>query len=308
MNFIFSKKVCTKKILMIGFLYSKRRSDLMKILFIITAMTLNLALHAFQDVPEEENSTDSTLVEEELTTAPEEEPEIEKEEPYAEFYTIINRPESVPLTFPWELYKIDTLRENKDFHGWCIPEKALKMMELIYQTKSKVCVEIGVFGGKSIHPTASALKYLGAGVIFAIDPWSPDECAVGYDPNDPNCQWWKEKSQLEFIYNDFKEKMVQKEVSDFCVTMPMTSEKALSMFPDESIDILHIDGNHTELVSLKDVQMYLPKVKKNGYIWFDDVNWSSTHAALKLLYDSCEKDLAKSTETCFLFKKPDSEE
>lgn len=59
---------------------------------------------------------------------------------------------------------------------------------------------------------------------------------------------------------------------DFCYGMCMSSRHALSHFMNESIDILHINGNHTEANALADVQMFLPKLKKGGYLWFDDVN------------------------------------
>jgi len=41
----------------------------------------------------------------------------------------------------------------------------------------------------------------------------------------------------------------------------------------ESIDIIHIDGNHDEEYVTKDIQLYLPLVKKGGYIIMDDTTW-----------------------------------
>lgn len=83
----------------------------------------------------------------------------------------------------------------------------------------------------------------------------------------------------------------------------MTSEQAVLQFPDESINILHIDGNHTEQIALADAKMFLPKVKKGGYIWFDDVNWSSTNKAVQFLTENCTLDETRSTSMYFLFKK-----
>ena len=51
----------------------------------------------------------------------------------------------------------------------------------------------------------------------------------------------------------------------------------------DKIDILHIDGNHEEESSYRDVELYVPKVKKGGYIWFDDANWYQTQKALNLI-------------------------
>ena len=83
----------------------------------------------------------------------------------------------------------------------------------------------------------------------------------------------------------------------------MTGSSALDHFADESIDILHVDGNHTQDIALGDVQMYLPKVKKGGYIWLDDANWETTHLAREFLFANCMKDELRSTDEYFLFKK-----
>ena len=202
----------------------------------------------------------------------------------------------------WNRYEEQTIKQLVHIPGWCSEEKAKKMMDLIYETHPKICVEIGVFGGSSIYPTASALKYLGAGVVHAIDPWAKDDCLEGYTPDDPNYQWWG-KLDLDQVYNNFKLMLNYYSISPFCQVMRMTSKAALSHFENESIDILHIDGNHTEQVALADAEMYLPKVKMGGYIWFDDVNWVTTNKAVAYLMRSCTIDFSRSTATCYLFKK-----
>ena len=90
--------------------------------------------------------------------------------------------------------------------------------------------------------------------------------------------------------------------------MKMTSEEALQHFADESIDILHIDGNHTADVALSDAYMWLPKVKKGGYIWFDDANWPTTAKAGAYLREHCTLNPSRSFFSegveCLLFEKP----
>lgn len=211
---------------------------------------------------------------------------------------------SVSLFGDWEGYKKEVLRNQKKFHGWCSEEKAIKMMDLIYATHPVVCVEIGVFGGSSIYPTAAALKACGEGTVYAIDPWSNEECLKGYEVTDPNYKWWS-SIDLEKIYREFLKKLHQYDVLSNCTVMRQTSEQALSSFDDESIDILHIDGNHTEEIALHDIEMYFPKVKQGGYIWFDDVNWATTARAISYLMEVCDDfDHERSTSTCLLFRKP----
>lgn len=186
--------------------------------------------------------------------------------------------------------------------GWCTKEKGAQMMDLILEIQPDVCVEVGVFGGASVYPTASTLKFLKKGKIFAIDPWSNPECLEGYGPEDSNYQWWS-TVDLENVYQGFMKMLSRFKLHSYCSVMRMTAKEALQYFDDESIDILHIDGNHTEDSSLSDAKMYLPKVKKGGYIWFDDANWNSTRQAWKFLTIFCEKDEMRSTSEYFLFKK-----
>jgi predicted O-methyltransferase YrrM len=205
----------------------------------------------------------------------------------------------------WQSYKKETLSHQEEVWGWCTNEKAEKLMNLIHDTNPKVCVEIGVFGGSSIYPTASALRYNNAGgIVHAIDPWTTEACLVGYDETDPNFKWWQ-ALDIESIYNHFTGMLKHFKLTNQCKVLRMTSEEASSLFEDESIDILHIDGNHTADVALADVLMFLPKVKKGGYIWFDDVNWESTRKAVDYLSENCEFQEARSVKNaCFLFRKP----
>jgi predicted O-methyltransferase YrrM len=203
----------------------------------------------------------------------------------------------------WEACKRKTLLFQPSLPGWCSKEKATKMMNLIYDSHPAVCVEIGVFGGSSVYPTAIALNYLKSGIIYAIDPWIKDECTKGYEEGDPNYNWWS-MLDLEAIYRDFKKLISSHKLESHCKIMRMTSAQALSHFKDNSIDILHIDGNHSEESALSDIKMYFPKVKAGGYIWFDDADWDSTNQATAFLFDHSTFDMDHSVgNSCLLFRK-----
>jgi len=204
----------------------------------------------------------------------------------------------------WEDYKQHTLAHQPEIMGWCTLEKAEKMMELIHDTHPQLCVEIGVFGGSSIYPTAAALRFFKKGVVYAIDPWAHQECLEGYSSTDVNALWW-EKVDLDEVYRYFNGMLQHYNLIHFCSVLRMSSENALGRFQNESIDVLHIDGNHSEEAALSDVQMFLPKVKKGGYIWFDDANWSTTRKAVSYLREQCILETDRSIiPACLLFRKP----
>lgn len=202
----------------------------------------------------------------------------------------------------WEHYKAKVMPELAKIDGWCSREKARNMMDLIYETRPEVCVEIGVFGGSSIYPTAKALSYNNQGVVYAIDPWSKEGVSEGYEPGDANYEWWN-SIDLEKIYHNFRHMLKQQHLQHYCIVMRMTAEQACVSFQNNSIDILHIDGNHSEESALRDAKLYLPKVKKGGYIWFDDVNWKSTTQAIRFLNEHCEEIPDMFANNCVLFRK-----
>lgn len=184
-------------------------------------------------------------------------------------------------------------------NGWCTPHKASALMELIYQTRPATVVEIGVFGGASLIPQALALQENGTGIIHGIDPWAVDSALEG-EQDQANIDWWK-KVNLDAIMEDFHKALIDAKVLRRVTIHPVTSTAALSHFGPGSIQILHIDGCHSELSSVRDVRNWLPKVADGGYIWFDDTDWNSTAKAVALLESKCQR--IWSIGNCALFVK-----
>jgi len=186
--------------------------------------------------------------------------------------------------------------------GWCSKEKAIKFIDLVVGTKPDVCVEIGVFGGASLFPVASALKFLGKGVVIAIDPWEKNECIKYFDPvlDRADLEWWM-RLDMDYVFGSYRSLLKKYGLDDFCITICATSDRAAICCPQ--IDILHIDGNHSERVSTKDVALYLPLVRSGGYIWLNDALWEQRQEGIDLLMESC--DFLKSIDdgNCILFRK-----
>ena len=96
------------------------------------------------------------------------------------------------------------------------------------------------------------------------------------------------KIDLNRVMNKFIADMHRNALCEHYSIMRMNSEQAASSFDEESIDFLHIDGNHSEKLSVQDVTLWLPKVKKGGVICFDDAWWKSTQKAIQLLLLECD--------------------
>lgn len=205
----------------------------------------------------------------------------------------------------WLTYKKKVLTALPSILGWCPKDKAERMMNLVYETKPAVYVEVGIFGGSSYFPTVCALHYNKKGIGYAIDPWENLPCMEGQ--TGAHYDWWK-KVDLRAVFYGFVDLMHNYKLDSYSAILRMTSQQALKFFQDSSIDILHIDGNHAEASALFDAQNWLPKVKVGGYIWFDDTDWDSTQKAVQYLLEYCEKDPSSNMRDPYmLFKKVRSE-
>lgn len=191
-------------------------------------------------------------------------------------------------------------------HGWCSFDKASKFVDIILEKQPEICVEIGVFGGSSLVPQALALKENNKGMIYGIDPWST-EAALEHMQGQEHVEWWK-KLDIESIFQHCVKNLSKFEVESYCTLVRKKAEDAVHMFADNSIDLLHIDGNHSEDLAFKDASLYLPKVKAGGIIFFDDIWWSevdnyvTTKKAITYLLGECERiDLINNE--CLVFMK-----
>lgn len=162
-------------------------------------------------------------------------------------------------------------------NGWCPEEKQKKLYQ--YCKDKQLCLEIGVYGGSSLIPMAQAVS----GYVIGIDPWSNEEAIKSMPPDDvANREWWI-KVDLDLIKKKFLEDLDKYNVRNKVIVVESSSDKARHIVGKESIDVLHIDGNHTEIESCRDVELWCPKIKKGGYLFFDDTEWGSVQKALTLL-------------------------
>lgn len=186
--------------------------------------------------------------------------------------------------------------------GWCSKEKAMAFIDLILEVKPETYVEIGVFGGSSVFPAASALKFLEKGLLIAIDPWDKIECIKYFDPIEDaeHLKWWGNLN-INYIYYAYLNMLKKYDLEAYVTTIRATSENAIELI--DEIDILYIDGNHSEEVSCLDVRLYLPKVRAGGYIWYNDALWKDRQEAIDLLMEECDVVKVIEDGNCLLFKK-----
>lgn len=180
--------------------------------------------------------------------------------------------------------------EYNNIEGWCHPVKRNYIMNLIKETNAQVILEIGVYGGSSLIPMAIACKQKGSGTVHGIDPWDTEASKEGFSGDSVHYEWWG-KLEHNKIYQMYRRDLNYFDADQCVVTHPVRSDdpRVIDTFSDESIDILHIDGNHSEKCATKDVKIWLPKLKPGGYLILDDISWPGTKVAQGLIEEQCEK-------------------
>lgn len=175
--------------------------------------------------------------------------------------------------------------------GWTEPTRGIEMAELIVRAKPERVVQIGVFGGRSLIAQAMALRHNGKGQIFAVDPWRSEACLEG--ENKDNAEWWA-TVDLHQIHRGAMEAIWRYGLEKWAIIIRARSEHCPMLFAG-GIDVLEIDGNHSELASCRDVDLYAPMLNRGGWVHFDDSDWPSTQKALKKLETWCrlERDGGK---------------
>ena len=190
-------------------------------------------------------------------------------------------------------------------HGWCSFEKATALVKTIVQNRASLCVEIGTFGGSSLVPQALALQHNGSGKIYGIDPWSTD-AALEEMQKAENVEWWS-KVNLEQIYKHCQRHVAMLQLQPYVQLLRDKAENVVDTFADGSIDLLHIDGNHSEALSYKDAVLYLPKVAKGGIVFFDDIHWNdsdegyTTQRAIMHMLEHCTR--LELVDDCMIMQK-----
>ncbi len=213
------------------------------------------------------------------------------------------QPEPAPDGIPEDVFALILECEAK-LAGWCSREKALVMASTILEHRPEICVEIGVFGGRSLIPCAAALRHIGAGAIYGIEAWNPI-VAIEHPTNEVNDDWWS-KVDFSRIKQEFFRFIAATNLTPHVRVIEAPSNRAAGLF--DRIDFLHIDGSHSILNAAEDVLLYARKVQPGGIIVFDDINWQSTAPARALLDALCEtvtvlKDSDSGLDICAVLRR-----
>ena len=128
--------------------------------------------------------------------------------------------------------------------------------DLVALLRPKVLVELGVDRGESYFAFCqSAAEHKTGTRCFAIDTWRGDEQAGQYD--ETTFAQVAEHNRAHY--------------ESFSTLMRCTFDAALEKFPDAGIDVLHLDGLHSEEAVRHDLHNWLPKLRPGALLLMHDI-------------------------------------
>lgn len=147
-----------------------------------------------------------------------------------------------------------------------------------YVNKDSTIVELGSFSGIS-----SELFALHCGKLYCVDPWLPYQEIMDVD----------KMSNAESNFNDMMKNY------DNITKYKMTSLEASSMFENLSLDMVYIDNDHSSENVEKEIKMWLPKIKKTGYIAGHDFNMPTVFNVVTKHFDPTLIEIFNDTSWIF---------
>jgi len=128
--------------------------------------------------------------------------------------------------------------------------------DLVAEMKPRLLVELGVDRGESYFAFCQAAAENKTGTrCFGIDTWRGDQHAGGYDETT--------FAQVS-VHN-------RENYEAFSTLIRSSFDEAGERFATGSVDVLHLDGLHTEAAVRHDVEAWLPKIRSGGVLLLHDV-------------------------------------
>lgn len=153
--------------------------------------------------------------------------------------------QSLSIT-PKRLTDIDSWHGHIPFAFW-----------LVKRLEPSVFVELGVHKGDSYSAFCQAVQAFSLSTAcYGVDSWTGDDHAGAY---------------AETIYQEYS-RYHDQHYAGFSRLVRSTFDEALNYFADGSIDLLHIDGQHTYEDVKHDFESWLPKLSDRAIVLFHDIN------------------------------------
>lgn len=149
-------------------------------------------------------------------------------------------------------------------------------------------IELGSFMGESTQMFLSSGLWTAG--FYAVDPWAGPEDEYKTTNADTRLTWKDIRDEFDYntrMYNNSPDYIHQ----EFQVIRGK-SKSAVELFEDDYFDFIYIDADHTYDSVCLDIQLYLPKLKKGGFIAghdYDPQGWPEVVEAVHAMLGEPDK-------------------
>ncbi len=165
-----------------------------------------------------------------------------------------------------------------DFGGGCTPFKGAVLGALLVEQQAQVIVEIGVLHGRGALALATAARRVDGARVWGIDPYAlgayPD-AGQDHPVHAAPIADWLAAFDFDGACDAMLDRMRRAGLADCFTLVREPSLQAASRFEPGTIDLLHIDGDHSRAAVEADVAAWLPLMRPGGIVVFDDISWPS---------------------------------
>jgi len=166
-----------------------------------------------------------------------------------------------------------------------------EMQQLCKREKAAIVVEIGIYCA-DLSRLLVPIKTLKT--LFMVDPWKEYKSETG--------KLVLTQEDADLLYESVKSWTQLSTVKDKVKLMRMTSMEAVKHFYDNTIDLIHIDGNHNRPAVKADVKNWLSIVRRGGLLTGDDYQADSVRSAVDGLLGS--KNVKSIGNKIWYYRKP----
>jgi len=162
----------------------------------------------------------------------------------------------------------------KTLHGWCSYKPEVE--KFIRENDNALIVEIGCWKGKSAAFAGVEIINKKKNIRFDTIDWFKGSGEPAHI-NDP---------EIDSLYEVAKKNL--ESVSSVVNVVNSDSVAAAENYEDGSVDLLIIDGDHTEEGVRRDTEAWVPKVKEGGRVIFDDASWYGPKTVVTEMFSNAE--------------------
>ena len=167
-----------------------------------------------------------------------------------------------------------------DFGGGSSALKSLIVANLVKERKFETLLEVGVYRGRFFLPQAAFLKSLSVGKIYGVDPYSAIDAKqkdIKHFPKEifSNFDSFLRETDWDGMFRDVNRNITALKANAHAELIRTTSRKAGEFFSINSLDLIHIDGNHDSRAVSLDLKTWAPKLRSGGILVMDDCSWPS---------------------------------